>query len=107
MSPQALAALPHALLAEFRNAVVLLDRERITRIIGRIWERDSELGSALARSAALLEYSAIFEAIEDCQSKLAGPASLTGGKGQPSRRWGRIRAGAQSAWRLGPRTSRA
>jgi hypothetical protein len=83
VSPQALAALPHALLAEFRNAVVLLDRERITRIIGRIWERDSELGSALARSAALLEYSAIFEAIENCQSKSDGAASLTGGNGAP------------------------
>jgi signal transduction histidine kinase/DNA-binding response OmpR family regulator len=81
VSPQALAALPHALLAEFRNAVVLLDRERITRVIGRIWERDSELGSALARSAALLEYSAIFEAIKDCQSESAGAASLTGGNG--------------------------
>jgi hypothetical protein len=63
-----MAALPHALRAEFRNAVIMLDRERITRIIGRISEWDSTLGSALARSAELLEYSAIFEAIESCHN---------------------------------------
>jgi hypothetical protein len=45
----------------------MLDRERIKRIIGRISEWDSALGAALARSAGLLEYSAIFEAIESCQ----------------------------------------
>jgi hypothetical protein len=64
---EALAALPHTLRAEFRNAVIMLDRERIKRIIGRISEWDSALGAALARSAGLLEYSAIFEAIESCQ----------------------------------------
>ena len=66
---EAMAALPHTLRAEFRNAVIMLDRERITRIIGRISEWDSALGSALARSAGLLEYSAIFEAIENCEAK--------------------------------------
>jgi CheY-like chemotaxis protein len=73
LSLEALAGLPHALRAEFRNAVVMLDRERITRIIARIREMDPELGSALTRSADLLEYSTIFEAIESCQTKAPGP----------------------------------
>jgi CheY-like chemotaxis protein/anti-sigma regulatory factor (Ser/Thr protein kinase) len=75
LRPEAVAALPDELRAELRDAVVTLHRERISSVIGRVWERDSALGNALARCADRLAYTAIFEALENCRSQSAGEGS--------------------------------
>ncbi len=69
LRPEALAALPEELLAELREAVITLHRERITRIIDRIQQQDSALGITLSRYADRLAFTAIFEAIEGHQAK--------------------------------------
>jgi signal transduction histidine kinase/ligand-binding sensor domain-containing protein/CheY-like chemotaxis protein len=72
LRPEAFATLPEELRVELRAAVITLDRERILGIVGRVWERDSDLGRALMRCADRLAYTAIFEAIEGCQPEPAG-----------------------------------
>src|SRR5438046_7843916 len=72
LRPEALEALPEELRAELREAVIMLQRERITGIIGRVQQQDSALGAALSRYADRLEFTAIFEAIEGRQVKSAG-----------------------------------
>jgi signal transduction histidine kinase/DNA-binding NarL/FixJ family response regulator len=72
LKPEAMAALPEDLRAELRDAIVTLHGERIAGIIGRVLERDPDLGGALAHRAHRLEYTAIFEAIEGCQPKARG-----------------------------------
>jgi CheY-like chemotaxis protein len=72
LRPEALAALPEDLRMELREAVITLHGERIVGIIGRVLERDPDLGCALAGRAHRLEYTAIFEAIEGCQPKARG-----------------------------------
>jgi len=62
--PEALAALPETLRAELRDALLALDAGRIAAVIDRVLERDSALGSALARSAGRFAYTAIFQALE-------------------------------------------
>ena len=66
---EALAALPKDLRAELRAALIALDVERIDGVIGRVWEWDSALGAALARHSDRFAYTAIFQAIEACQTK--------------------------------------
>jgi DNA-binding response OmpR family regulator len=68
---EALAALPEDLRMELRNAVVTLDRDRILGIIGRVSEHDPDLGRILARCADRLAFTAIYAAIEGCQTNSA------------------------------------
>ncbi|HUK18825.1 MAG TPA: two-component regulator propeller domain-containing protein [Bryobacteraceae bacterium] len=75
LQPEALEALPAELLRELRDALVALHAERIAEIIARVSERDSILGSALARFANRFAYTAIFEAIEACRAN--GERSIT------------------------------
>ena len=78
LRPEALEALPAELFRELRDALVALHAERIAEIIVRVSERDSVLGSALARFANRFAYTAIFEAIEGCRAN--GERSITASK---------------------------
>ncbi len=72
LRPEALEALPEELRAELRDALEALDVERIVAVIHRVSERDSVLGSALSYSAGRLEFTTIFQAMENCRAEAAG-----------------------------------
>uniref|UniRef100_Q01X79 histidine kinase n=1 Tax=Solibacter usitatus (strain Ellin6076) TaxID=234267 RepID=Q01X79_SOLUE len=65
---EALAGLPQELRAELQDALAALDVERISAVVVRVTERDFGLGSTLSHYADRLEYTAIFQAIENCQA---------------------------------------
>jgi CheY-like chemotaxis protein len=79
---EAVAALPERLREELREALAVLDEARIAGLIRRVAEFDSSLGSALSRYAERLSYTAIFQAIENCAEKGAGPIGLARGSGE-------------------------
>jgi hypothetical protein len=60
----AIAALPPALRAELRNAVVTLNQERISEVIKKVAAHDEALGAMLARCAETFQYTSILSAVE-------------------------------------------
>ena len=62
--PERMASLPEELRLELRDAVVTLNRERITSVIECVWRRDAALGAALGRCTERFAYTAILHAIE-------------------------------------------
>jgi len=66
-SPGPIAALPAALRAELREALMTLNVNRISRAIEKVAEHDSALGSALARQAETYAYTAMLSAVEDAK----------------------------------------
>jgi DNA-binding response OmpR family regulator len=57
-----LAALPQELRAELREALLVLDVERISAAIDRVSQENAPLGSALARCASRYAYTAMLDA---------------------------------------------
>ena len=74
LSRDAIAALPPALLAELRHAVITLDVDRISQTVGKVAQHDPALGSALARHAETYAYTAILRAVDGTKDG-SGPAS--------------------------------
>jgi CheY-like chemotaxis protein len=72
LGPAALEGLPEELRAELQDALAALDVERIAAAIRRVAERDFGLGATMSHYADRLEYTAIFRALENCQSAAAG-----------------------------------
>jgi CheY-like chemotaxis protein len=66
-----LAALPAVLRDELENAVISLDRERVARLVEKISEHDAALGKVLARLADRFAYTAIFDALRGCKTRMA------------------------------------
>ena len=64
-----LSALPDELRNELREALIMLNRERISAAIERISHKNRALGLILARAAARYAYSEIFDAITEGDSK--------------------------------------
>jgi signal transduction histidine kinase/DNA-binding NarL/FixJ family response regulator len=77
LRPEALEALPEELRGELREALAVLDLERIARVIRRVSERDSVLGCALSYAAGRLEFTAIYRALET--SEEPGPNAFVRG----------------------------
>lgn len=75
LSNAAIAALPAALRAELRNAVVTLNGERISRTIGQVAEFDPMLAAALARCAKTFQYTVILNAVEGSTEDLTSKSS--------------------------------
>jgi CheY-like chemotaxis protein len=69
--PEDLAALPHELRAELREALVALDVERISAAIDCVSQRNAPLGSALARCASRYAYTAMLRVIEEDKAQSA------------------------------------
>jgi signal transduction histidine kinase/ligand-binding sensor domain-containing protein/CheY-like chemotaxis protein len=63
LRPEALEALPKELRLELVDALILLDIDRITELIGRISEHDAALGVGLAGFAERFEYTPILNAL--------------------------------------------
>jgi CheY-like chemotaxis protein len=70
-SPAAVAALPTALRLELRDAVVALDAKRLSRIIERVGEYDSDLRTVMSHCAASFAYTAILNAVEKAAEQSA------------------------------------
>jgi signal transduction histidine kinase/DNA-binding response OmpR family regulator len=62
LRPEDLAALPQELRAELREALLVLDVERISAAIDRVSQENAPLGSALARCASRYAYTAMLDA---------------------------------------------
>lgn len=73
LQPEALAALPAELRADFEDALISLDSKRIAEVIDAISVRDAALGGLLARRAARFAYTSILDAINGSKTK-----SMTG-----------------------------
>jgi CheY-like chemotaxis protein len=63
LRPEALAALPQELSVDLRNALISLDMEWITNVIGRVSKLDNTLGAALSGRAARFAYGEILNAL--------------------------------------------
>jgi CheY-like chemotaxis protein len=70
LRPEDLAALPAALRNELENAVISLDRNRISLILRHVSEQNATLASALTRLAEEFAYTSIFDALERCKNKV-------------------------------------
>ncbi|HMW79370.1 hypothetical protein, partial [Accumulibacter sp.] len=57
-----------ALRRELADALLALDAERITRLIGQVAERDAALGEAFYRHARTFDYLSIERALADLAS---------------------------------------
>jgi signal transduction histidine kinase/ligand-binding sensor domain-containing protein/CheY-like chemotaxis protein len=66
--PEDLAALPKETLEALESAVILLDPAKIDLVVSRISQEDPAVGAALARFAARLEYTPIYNLIQSCKS---------------------------------------
>jgi signal transduction histidine kinase/ligand-binding sensor domain-containing protein/CheY-like chemotaxis protein len=75
LRPEDLAALPRHLRDELAHALVRLDPEPISEVIGRISAQNARLGALLANSAKRFAYTQILNAIEECDDRL-----VTGGQ---------------------------
>jgi hypothetical protein len=69
LTREALAALPTHLRDELLDAVVRLDTGSIANAIGRVSQQDVELGTALMRHADRYEYTQIFSAVTNANSR--------------------------------------
>lgn len=63
LTPARLAALPAGVREELREAVVMLDHERIGEVLLQVREADADLGQALAGLAENFDYTAILSAL--------------------------------------------
>jgi len=64
LRPEALATLPQELRREFTGALVSLDADRISGIIGRVSELNQPLGDILGQYADKFDYTSILNALE-------------------------------------------
>ena len=69
LSPESIAALPALLRTELRDAVTMLDLERISQAVAKVTEQDASLGSLLAQHAKRLECTRILNAIEEAAER--------------------------------------
>ena len=72
LRPEDFAVLPEELRNELANVLISLNRERISRVIQRVSERNASLGALLARHADRFDYTMMLDAVKSCQSKAAG-----------------------------------
>ena len=81
LRPEALAALPAALLRELEAAVVTLNRDRIAGAIERVRERDRALASTLTVLWHRFAYTVIYNAVKKSESEAQGehPDNLRAG----------------------------
>jgi signal transduction histidine kinase/CheY-like chemotaxis protein len=63
LSPEALKRLPKEVRSELGDAVISLDKARITEVINCVSAQDQELGGILAYHADQLQYTAILQAL--------------------------------------------
>jgi CheY-like chemotaxis protein len=71
LRPADLAGVPVSLREELERALISLDHDWIVRVASHISAHDAELGSALARLAAVFAYTPILRALETSKQKLA------------------------------------
>ena len=76
LQPESLAALPKELLQGLSDAVISLDRERVSAAIDRIGDQDGTLAAVLRRLHDRFAYTAILDAIRRSESR---PFHLTTG----------------------------
>jgi CheY-like chemotaxis protein len=78
LSTEALAQMPVELRQELIGAVISLEVEKVTQLIGRVSERDPDLGRALARAANRLAYTHILQALKSVQGIAPAQATVSG-----------------------------
>jgi CheY-like chemotaxis protein len=71
LRPEALAKLPEELRRELAEALIRLDNGHISEIIGRVSEKDAQLGGALAHYAKRFAYTQILNALEGSNGQFA------------------------------------